>query len=178
MPRAREVGNLILRDSGGAELLAGLGIHVCDGWLVRHHADTVTRASGDDLASQPGIFIHIQHVDAQMRHAGGDSLRQRISPALPGLVRKTGDQVDVDVVDAGGTKPFDFIERDGASMGASHRGCFMIHKRLHAQADAVESQARHGPQQFVTQLAGGTFQRHFRGGVDGKYFAYCFNYAA
>src|SRR5487761_1843647 len=84
IPRAREVRNLILRDSSRAEMLHGFAIHVRDGLLIRHHANSVARASGDHLAAQPGIFIHVEHVYAQVRYAGRDGLRKRIAPALPG----------------------------------------------------------------------------------------------
>ncbi len=176
MARASKIRNLILRDARRIELLCSFGIHVGDGLLIRHHAHSVARTSCDHLSTQPRIFIHVEHVYAQVRHSCRDDLRERFSPALAGLMWKSCDQVDIDVVDAGGAKPINVMERDGSRVGASNGSGFVIHKRLHAEADAIESQAWHGEQHLVTYLAGRTFQNYLCGIFNGKYFPYCFKY--
>jgi hypothetical protein len=61
-------------------------------------------------------------------------------------------------------------------MSPSDRRRFVIDKRLHAEANAIESEARHGPQHFFAQLAGSTFQRHLSGIINQEHFFYRFNY--
>ena len=101
---------------------------------------------------------------------------ERLSPALPRLVGQAGNQVDVDVVDAGGTKAIDLAKGNGSRVRAPHSRCFVIHKRLHAETDAVEAKSGKGLQQFVAQLARSAFQRNFCRIFDEKYFSYCINY--
>ena len=176
MARASKIRNLILRDARRIELLCSFGIHVGDGLLIRHHAHAVARTACNHLPAQPRIFVHIQHVDAQVQHSCRDGLRERFTPTLAGLMWKSGDQVDIDVVDAGGAKPINVVERDGSRVGASNRSGFVIHKGLHAEADAIESQVRHGVQHLVTYLARSTFQRYLCGISNGKYFSNRFKY--
>ena len=99
----------------------------------------VSRAPGHYLATQPRIFIHLEHVNARMRHACVDRLLQRLLPACFSLVRQPGNQVNIDVRNPRRPQPLDLFQRDLSRMQTRHARRLLVDKRLHAQAHAIHA---------------------------------------
>ena len=105
LARTREIRNFILHDSRRAQPFAGALIHFRGQFIAGHKVRMVARAAGDEFASQPGIFVHFQHVNTGVRHAAANNFIQRCFPACRGLVRQSGNQVHIDIADASGAQP-------------------------------------------------------------------------
>ena len=121
----------------------------------------VARAAGDKFASQPGIFVHLQHVNAGVRHAAANKFIQRCFPACRGLVRQAGDQVHIDVADPCPAQPRHIGQSNVARVQATNGARFGIHERLHAQVDPIHAAARQRIYHGVAQCARGAFHRDF-----------------
>ncbi len=119
--RPREVGDLILLHATALQPLARGEVEVGGEIVVGNKVRVVAAASCQQLAAQARVFVHLQHVHADVRHAGGKRLAERKIPALLCLVRQAGDQIDADVADAGGSQPRDVIQRDRARMQPADR---------------------------------------------------------
>ena len=68
-------------------------------------------------------------------------------------MRQSGDKIDADVADAGGTEPSDVGQRDGSSVQSADGGAFLVDKRLHAEADAIDAATDQRLQNFVGNRA-------------------------
>ena len=121
----------------------------------------VARAACHQLAAEARILIHLEHVDAHVRYAGGDYLLERVAPAFRSLVWQSGDEVDAEVGDPRTTQVLNIGERDRARVQAADRAALLIDKRLHPKADAVYPAAHKGVHDFGSQCARCAFDRDF-----------------
>ena len=128
-----------MRDAGRFQLLAGCEIKIRGGFFVRDEMRVIARAAGDHLAAQARVFVHLEHIDADVRRAGRQRLRERLLPAFRGLVRKPCDQIDIEVRDARRAQARHIFENGGALVHPPDSRRLAIHERLHAQADAVHA---------------------------------------
>src|SRR5258708_34481357 len=78
----------------------------------------------------------------------------------------TGDQVDAELAQPGGTHPFQIAQHDFPGMETSCGRGLTIHQGLHAETDTVDAKSQHGLQGRVIQLARGALQGDF--GVRGN----------
>ncbi len=85
-------------------------------------------AACHQFAAQPRIVVHFQHVHADVRDAAGDRLGNGKLPTLRRLVRQPGDQINVDVLNAGGAQARDVVEYRVALMQAPDRRSFAVHE--------------------------------------------------
>ena len=113
------------------------------------------------FAAQTGIVVDLQHVHADMRHAGSNGFGNGKLPAFGGLVGQSGDQINVDVFNSGGAQPRDILKHGGPLVQTPYRGGFDIHERLHPQAHAVHSTALQRLDHRRGQRAGRAFDRDF-----------------
>ena len=100
--RPREVGDLVLLHAALLQTLACREIQVGGEIVVGNKMRVIAAAAGEQFVAQTRVFIHLQHVHADVRHAGGERFGQRKIPALLRLMRQPSDQVDADVADAAG----------------------------------------------------------------------------
>src|SRR5436305_7742240 len=105
-----EVGDLILRDSSRVQSLTCHGIEIRNCIVMRDKMRMITRSSGDQLATEPRVFIHLEHVNAHMRNTGRHGFLQRQPPALATLMRQTSDQINVEVTDSCRSQTSDVVE--------------------------------------------------------------------
>ena len=129
-------------DAAFLQPLAGREIQIGSEIVVGNEVRVIAAATGEQLVAQARILVHLQHVHADVRHAGRQCLASSENSQLSlGLVRQPGNQVDADVADAGGAQPRDVGQRDGARVQPADRRTFLVHERLHAQADAIHAAA-------------------------------------
>ena len=158
---AGEVGDFILRDAGGVEALGGSLVE-CDGeGLVGDMVGVVAGATGDEFASQAGVGVHLQHVDADVREFEREGLVERLLPAFGGLVGQAGDEVDADFGDAGVAQAADVVEGDGAAVQAPDGAGFLIDEGLDSERDAIDAGAEQRGQDFGGERAGSDFDGDF-----------------
>src|SRR6185503_11000995 len=89
-----------------------------------------------------------------------------------GLAGKTGDEIEVDVIDARGTEPNEVMEHDGAGVKATAVAGFLIDERLDAETYAVDSDTEKCSQCLVRELAGSAFYGDFSIGHDRELRSY------
>ncbi len=159
VPGAREVRNLILRDSGCVQALGGALVKRDGERLVWDMVGVVAASPGNQFASQPGVGIHLQHVNAGVRHLQRHDLIERPLPALARLVGQPGDQVDADFADPCLAQAADIVEGHGAGMQPSHGAGFLIDEGLHPQRDAIDPCPYQRGQYFLRERSGRNFHR-------------------
>src|SRR5262249_24640543 len=86
----------------------------------------------------------------------------RVAPALFGLVRKSGNKVDVDVFDSRRAQAPNLSLAGVACVQPAHRCSFAIYKRLHAQTDAIGSVSQQLFESFVGKLTWSAFEGYLR----------------
>lgn len=74
LARAREVADLVLRETGGGETLHHLDVEIGDQLFIgdAHH-------SAFDAAAQRRVFVEIEHVDGDVADAAGNRLAERFA---------------------------------------------------------------------------------------------------
>ena len=122
----------------------------------------VTRTAGNQFPTQPRIFIHFEHVNADMGNAGRDRLFQRKRPTLRGLVRQARNQIDVDVAQSRRPQSCDFFQNRSAFVQPAHRLRLLVHERLHAQTHAIHSASKQSFDQRRSQRPRRTLDRDLR----------------
>src|SRR5579862_7933310 len=66
---AREIGDFILRNSGGGKVLAGALVKLRGEFFIGNKVSVVTCAPCDQVAAQSGVIVDLEHVDADVRDA-------------------------------------------------------------------------------------------------------------
>ena len=74
---------------------------------------------------------------------------------------QAGDEVEIDIADAGRAEAGDLIEAHLAGVEAADGGGLAVDEGLDAEAHAVEAVALKGFEGFVGELAGSTFKGDF-----------------
>src|SRR5438094_8772972 len=70
---------------------------MCNEVLVGNKVGVVSCTARNQFAAEAGIFIDLEHVHADVGHAGIDHVGERKVPALKVLVRQSGDEIDIDI---------------------------------------------------------------------------------
>ena len=135
-----------------ASALDCLRVHPRNGIVGGHQLGVVAGAAGEHLAAQPGILIHLEHVDAGVRNAGVDEHIERLLPGGEGLAGKTGDQIHVEVANSSGTEAAKVIRNNCPAVQAAARLRFAIDEGLHAQTHAVHARSNQRVKRFVGNL--------------------------
>ncbi len=94
-----------------------------------------------------------------MRGSGRKRFIKRLLPGSRGLVRKPGDQVDVEIRNPGRAQAGDIVQHSRSLVQSPDRSGFNINERLHAQADAIYAAAQQCLQRFLTERAGRALDR-------------------
>src|SRR5580704_8926956 len=100
MAGPRKVGDLVLLHTSRTKRVACLLIRVGSVVFAGNGRSTIASSLLQHLASQARLVVHFEHIDAEVWCARCDRLLHRVLPALRGLMRKPGDQIDVDFIDA------------------------------------------------------------------------------
>ena len=98
--RPGEVRNLILLDAGSRQPITSDEVKVGGEIVVGNIMRVVATAAGQQLVAQTGVFVHLQHVDADVRHACSERFGQRKIPAFLRLVRQPGNEINADIANA------------------------------------------------------------------------------
>ncbi len=98
MTSPRKVRYLVLMHARCLKRRTGFLIKFSGFVFSRHCSRTIASSLLQHLAPQPRLVIDLKQIDADVRHTTRNCLFHRVSPALRSLVRKSGDQVDVDVI--------------------------------------------------------------------------------
>jgi hypothetical protein len=117
----------------------------------------ISRAAGEEFATEPGFVVDLKHVDAGVRNGGGNERRNGFLPGGKGLAGETGDKVKIDVGKSGCTKSRKVVEDNGAGVEATTLAGFAIDERLDTEADAVDADASEGGHSCIGELPGGAF---------------------
>src|SRR5258708_6238144 len=155
MSGPRKVGNLVLLDPCGTERRTRLLIPGGGLILSRYCRSTIPSSLPQHLAAKSRLVVHLEHIDTQVRSAARNPLLHRVPPALGSLMRKPGDQIDVDLIDAGCTNARKLHFALLFCVQSANRSGLAVHKRLHAEADAIHPL----PQQFVERLVRKLYRR-------------------
>jgi hypothetical protein len=126
---------------------------------------------GEQFAAKAGVFIDFEHVEAEVGDAGFEGDGDGLAPGGGCLVRKSGDEVEVEVKDAGGAEASDLAEADLAGVKAADGTALLIVEALDAEADTVEAEGEKGVQGGCGELAGGALDGDLGLGGEGEGFA-------
>src|SRR5258708_6777828 len=106
-------------------------------------------------------FIDLKQINGRMSRRELNQLVQRIAPAFRSLVRQAGDQVEADVVNSCGVKNGQRAIDIRAAVHAAGGLEFDVGKRLHSEADAIDSSCGPVCGFFRLYSFGIGFQRYF-----------------
>src|SRR5437660_1068563 len=86
----------------------------------------------------------------------GDALDpvQRLAPRVRGLAGEAGDQIDIDVADAGFAQHGDLVGDYLRGMLAARAPDLALDERLHSEADAIDPACGPGVREFRSDAAG------------------------
>ena len=166
--RTGEVGNFVTRDSHGGQPLDGHLVElrhlVFGGGLGR----AVAGAAAQHLLAEAAVFVHLQHVDGNVRRGQAFDPIEGFAPARQGLAGEARDEIDVAVADAGGLEKPQLLNHGLRGVFSAGAADFLFHKRLHAQAHAID--AARGPRAglFGGEAAGSGFDGGFQPGTAGN----------
>ena len=113
-----EIRNLILVKAAFLEPFASRKVQICGQVVVRNEMSMIATATSQQLAAQARIFVHLQHVNADMRYASCQRFGERELPAFWRLIRQSGNQVNSNVPNAARAQANNVIQRDGPCYGA------------------------------------------------------------
>jgi hypothetical protein len=116
-------------------------VKLCRKFIGWNAMSVETLPSGDHLPAKPRIFVHFEHVHAQVRKANAGCDVQRVLPTCRSLIRKPRDQVGTHIRYSGCLQTKDFMDTVAFSVTAANGCAFAIDKRLHAKTDTVDTQA-------------------------------------
>ena len=177
MPRlatqASEVRNLVLLDTRSFQSVTSGIIQIGCQVLVRDEVGVVPCTAGEEFSTEPGVFIHLQHINADMGQAGIDRRRQRNFPARGALVGQPGNEVDAQIRQSSVAEASDIIFNGFPLVQAPHRSGFPVHEGLHPQAHAIDAATQQGFNHRRGQSAWGTFDGRFRARQDAKILRNC-----
>lgn len=121
----------------------------------------IARAACDQLATEPGIVIHLEHVNASVRHLAGDGLLQGLFPTFRALMRQAGNQIDIDVRNPGRAQSCNVVQNGRPIVQPAYRSRLGVNEGLHAQADPVHPASEKDFQDLLTQSSGRTLDGDF-----------------
>ena len=114
----------------------------------------VARAAAQDFLAQPAVLVDLQHVDRDVRRRQALDPVQRFAPSRFGLAGEAGDEVDIDVGEAGRAQQVHFAGHRGGGVAAAGAPDFEIDEGLHAERDAVDAALRPRARGFGGEGAG------------------------
>ena len=164
--RGCEVGDFVLREAVLREVRAG-GLVELGGEFVGGNAVGVEAlAAGEDFAAEAGVFVNLEHVDAEVGEADAGGDVERVLPGGRGLVGEAGDEVGADVGYAGGLEAKDLVDAVALGMAAADGGALAIDEGLHAERDAIDALLLGLGEDGIGDLAGCGFEGDLGGGCD------------
>ena len=86
-------------------------------------------------------------------------------------MRQAGDEINIEIGDAGGAQANNFFEDDGAGVQAADGAGFGVDKGLHPEADTVHAAAQQQVDNLGRKRAGSAFDSDFGIGSDFEIFA-------
>ncbi len=98
--RLSEVRDLIAGHTARAQAFNGRFIHTGDGVVIGHVERAVTHTLKQNLAAKAAVLIHLEHIDRDVRRIEALNPIERSRPTIGSLPGKTGDQIDIEVVQA------------------------------------------------------------------------------
>src|SRR5581483_7708887 len=122
----------------------------------------VACAAGDQLASQARIFVHFEHVNADVRHADAYDFAERLPPARHALVRQTSNEINVNIVDSSTAQSLDVLQDHRSRVLPAYGRGFLINEGLHTEADAVHADPGQRIQHRLGEGSGSAFDRDLR----------------
>lgn len=111
---AGEVGDFVLVESGAGEGVDGAFVHAGDCVVGGDESGVIAGSAGEELAAEAGLVVDFEHVKAGVGNAGGDEFGEGLLPGEESLSGKAGDEIKVEVGDAGGAETAEVVEDDGA----------------------------------------------------------------
>ena len=165
--RPGEVGDFVARNSQGGQPLHGHFVEVHHLVLGGGFGRAVACAAAQHLRAQAAVFVHLQHVDGNVRRGQAFDPIERFAPARFGLAGEARDEIDIAVADAGGFEEPQLFRHGLGAVFAAAAADFLFHERLHAQAHAID--AARGPRAGLLggQAAGRGFDGGFEPGLAG-----------
>ena len=128
-------------------------IEVCGEVVIGNKVRVIFRSAGNKFASQPRVFIHLQHVHADMRNARPIACSSEYSQLSRVWCGKPGNQVHIEVADPA-------LRSRSMSLSVFSRVCsrppcrFLVDKRLHSQAHAIHATRNQRMDDLVGQRPG------------------------
>src|SRR5438132_12823351 len=101
---------------------------MCNEVLVGNKVGVVSCTARNQFAAEAGIFIDLEHVHADVGHAGIDHVGEREVPALKGVVRQPGNEIDIDIFNSGTTKAGDGVDDCSPSVQAPDGSGLLVDK--------------------------------------------------
>ena len=140
--RPGEIGDLVAGNSHGCQAFDGEFVEIGGGVVRRCVEGAVAHSAEQHFLAKAAVLIDFEHVDGDVLR--GESLHpvERLAPRGFGLAGKSGDQVDVDVVYAGGMQHRNLAGDDLGGVRAAGAAEFLFDERLHAERDALYAGSR------------------------------------
>src|SRR5947208_15020039 len=99
---------------------------MCNEVLVGNKVGVVSCTARNQFAAEAGIFIDLEHVHADVGHAGIDHVGERQVPALKDLVRQSGDEIDIDIFNSSATKAGDIVDNRSPGVQTSNGSGLLV----------------------------------------------------
>src|SRR6476661_8814880 len=104
MPALCKVGDFVPFDAKGSEIVHCRLVEVGCGIIRRSRRCAISISIVQNFKTQPAILIDLEHVYRNMRRIETPDPIERFGPRSRRLIRKPGNQIDVQILNAGATK--------------------------------------------------------------------------
>ena len=137
-PRPRKIRNLIPLDPHARQPLHRRLIEISDSIFPRHIPRPIPRSQHQQLAPQPAVLIHLQHVNRNMRNAQPLHPIERLLPTSLRLPRQPSNQIDADRFNPRRPQQPNLLLDNLRRVLSSRPRQLLLHKRLHAQTHPID----------------------------------------
>ena len=136
---AREVGDLVAGDAEGGEALDGKLVEVGSQIVTGDVGGAIADSAEEALFAEAAVFVDFEHVDGDVWGSEALDPVERFAPTGGGLAGKSGDQVEIQIGDAGFAEDGDVGSDDGGGVAAAGAAEFIFDEGLNAEADTVDA---------------------------------------
>ena len=170
-PRPRPVGDLVVVEAGRGQFPPGQLILVGGHVRVGREDRAARQPALHRRARLDGQAIEADVGDGRLGRGQRQHGRQRPRPIGHALSRQAIDEVEVEVIEAGGAGQAHGLDGGGEVVGAPQQGQLARQRALHAEAEPVDAQGAVGGQRAGRDCARVGLHRDLRVGQHGERFA-------
>src|SRR3989475_5436813 len=159
--RNRPVGDFVVLVSSARQPFASALVEFRHRIVARQSLGAVTLSPGEHFPAEAAAFVNLHQVNRNVFGLQPQQLAERVFPTRAGLVWKSCDQVEAQVVESGLPQDLRRAEDVCAAMHSSGSNKFLVVERLNSQTDARESRGFPGSGLLLSDGFGIGFERDF-----------------